>query len=255
MPDKGSITLNVKDGVATVEFYHPKANSLPGTLLNELAVTIRKAGVHPDARVIVLKSRGESAFCGGASFDEMSEISGLAAGKEYFMGFARVLNAMRVSPRFILTRVHGKVVGGGTGLVAASDYIFAHRSASVRLSELSLGIGPFVIAPALRNKMSMTAFSALSIDAKNWYDAEWALTNNLYSRVFDSQQELDNALDGLAAELSESNPEVMAQLRQLIWQSTGHWDSTLEQRAEMSGKFVTSDFSKNLIRDLKNAPN
>ncbi|MEX2600021.1 MAG: enoyl-CoA hydratase/isomerase family protein [Balneolaceae bacterium] len=255
MPDKGSITLTIEEGVATVEFYHPKANSLPGTLLKELADAIREAGNHPDARVIILKSRGEGAFCGGASFDEMSKISSLAEGKEYFMGFARVLNAMRNSPRFILARVHGRVVGGGTGLVAASDYIFAHRSASVRLSELSLGIGPFVIAPALRNKMSMTAFSALSIDAKHWYDADWAVTNNLYSQVFDSIEKLDTALETLAADLSKSNPDVMAELRNLMWQSTGHWKSTLEQRAEMSGKFATSEFTQNLIRDLKNTSN
>ncbi len=251
MPEQGSITTSIDKKIYTIEFHHPKGNSLPGKLLRDLADTITAAGNDENSRVIVLRSKGDGAFCAGASFDELLAVSNFDEGKHFFMGFAHVLNAMRACPKLIIARIHGKTVGGGIGLASAADYTLAHKSASVKLSELALGIGPFVVGPAVGRRIGTAAFATLSLDAKSWYDAEWAERNGLFNKLFDTKEELDAGVDKLAADLASANPEAMKELKQIMWQSTGHWDSTLEQRAEISGRLVMSDFTRNYIEEFR----
>lgn len=252
MPDQGTISHNIADQISTIEFYHPKGNSLPGKLLKDLTVAIKDASVNDKSKAIVIRSKGDGAFCGGASFDELLAISTMEEGKEFFMGFANVINAMRTSEKYIIARVHGKVVGGGVGIAAAADYTIAHKSASAKLSELAVGIGPFVVGPAVGRKMGVGPFTTMSVDARSWFDARWAESNNLYSKVLNSVEEIDAAIDKLSAELASSNIQAMKELREIQWQGTGHWNSTLEQRAEISGRLVLSDFTRNFIEDFKN---
>ncbi|MEQ8523769.1 enoyl-CoA hydratase/isomerase family protein [Gracilimonas sp.] len=247
----GAVNLSTKNNIGTIEFYHPKGNSLPGSILRKLAQTIRDAGKNDDIRVLVIQSRGDGAFCAGASFDELIAIDDYETGKEFFMGFALVLNAMRTCPKLIIVRVHGKTVGGGVGIAAAGDYTFAEEKADVKLSELALGIGPFVVGPAVERKVGKSAFSALSIDATNWYDADWALENGLFNKIFDSTYDLDQAVRELASELAKSSPEAMKNLKAVLWKGTDDWDLLLEQRAEISGRLVLSDFTKNFIKKFK----
>jgi len=251
MPDQGSITHNISDQISTIEFHHPKGNSLPGKLLKKLSEKIDEASKSEESHVIVIRSGGDGAFCAGASFDELLAITNLEEGKNFFMGFANVLNAMRRSSKFIIARIHGKVVGGGVGIAACADYTFAHNSASVKLSELAVGIGPFVVGPAVGRKIGVGAFTTMSVDARSWYDANWALNNNLYSSVYASVEEMDQAIGKLAGELASSNPQAMKELREIQWSGTGHWAPTLEQRAEISGRLVLSDFTSEFIKEFK----
>lgn len=252
MSENGAITVEIKNNIGTIEFYHPKGNSLPGHLLRELAEKITEVGENSNAHVLVIKSRGDGAFCGGASFDELIAIENEDEGKHFFMGFALVLNAMRTCPKLIIVRVQGKAVGGGVGIAAAGDYTFAHESSSVKLSELALGIGPFVVGPAVQRKVGPSAFGALSIDATSWYEASWAREKGLYTKVLDTHEELDRSVDELAHKLANSSPEAMAELKKVLWKSTDYWDSQLEQRAEISGRLVLSDYTRDFIEDFKN---
>lgn len=252
MPENGTISHTIKNNISTIEFSHPKGNSLPGALLQKFSDKMQEAASSEDSKVIVIKSGGDGAFCAGASFDELLAISNLEEGKRFFMGFANVINAMRRSTKFIIARVHGKVVGGGVGIAACADYAFAHSSASVKLSELAVGIGPFVVGPAVGRKIGLGAFTAMSVDARSWYTANWALANNLYSVIYNSMEEMEKAINKLAGELASSNPQAMKELREIQWQGTGHWGSTLEQRAEISGRLVLSDFTREFIREFKN---
>lgn len=252
MSENGAITVEIKNKIGTIEFYHPKGNSMPGELLRKLAKKIDEVGINQNAHVIVLKSRGDGAFCGGAFFDELLDIDNYEEGKRFFMGFALVLNAMRTCPKLIIVRVQGKTVGGGVGVTAVGDYTLAHESASVKLSELALGIGPFVVGPAVQRKIGPSAFGTLSIDATSWYDAEWAREKGLYSRLLDNHEELDRSVDELAHKLANSSPLAMKELKTVLWKGTDHWDSLLEQRAEISGKLVLSDYTRNFINDFKN---
>lgn len=249
---QGTVSYSVKDKIGTIEFSHPKGNSLPGAILRDLADTIKKAGSEPDTTVLILKSGGDGAFCAGASFDELLDIENMEEGKHFFMGFAHVINAMRTCPKIIICRVQGKTVGGGIGLAAASDYCVAHNSASVKLSELALGIGPFVVGPAVGRKIGVSAFSTLALDPKNWYGSDWAYSKGLYNKVVDSREALDEAVDNHAADLAGCNPDAMRQLKEIFWQSTGHWYATLEQRAEISGELVLSDFTREFITEFQN---
>ena len=249
--ENGAVNLTVNNNVGTIEFYHPKGNSLPGAILRKLASTIAEAGENDDIRVLIIKSRGDGAFCAGASFDELIAIEDYNAGKEFFMGFALVLNAMKTCPKLIIVRVHGKTVGGGVGIAAAGDYTFAEEKASIKLSELALGIGPFVVGPAVERKVGKSAFSALSIDAASWYDAEWAYQNGLFNKIYDSTYDLDQAVRELANQLAQYSPEAMRDLKAILWKGSEDWDLLLEQRAEISGRLVLSDFTKNFIRKFK----
>jgi len=246
MIDPGTVRTTLTDGIATVFFSHPKSNSLPGALLAELANTIRTLGEDPEARVIVLRSEGTGAFCAGASFPELQAVTNDQQGKTFFMGFATLILAMIRAPKFIITRVQGKAVGGGVGIVAASDYVVATNAASVRLSELAVGIGPFVVGPVIEKKIGLAAFSALAVSA-DWRDASWAAQQGLYASVHDGAEQLDAAVNELARTLAASNPEAMARLKAGFWAGTEGWDALLADRAASSGTLVLSDFARHAI--------
>ena len=248
---KEYVKITTENSIGTIEFFHPKSNSLPGHILAELASTITKAGEDDNIKVIVLKSAGERAFCAGASFDELVAIDTPENGKKFFSGFANVINAARKCPKFIIGRVQGKAVGGGVGMASATDYCFATKFASAKLSELAIGIGPFVVGPAVERKIGTSAFSAMTINADKWFDASWAREKGLYTEVFDSVDEMDAEVTKLATTLSKSNPEAMEGLKKVMWQGSEHWDELLMERAVSSGTLVLSDFTKNAIEKFK----
>lgn len=249
--ETGYIKSSTENSITTITFFHPQSNSLPGSLLYQLAEEITKAGNDTNARVIVLKSAGESTFCAGASFDELISIKDFETGKKFFSGFAMVINAIRKAPKFVIARVQGKAVGGGVGIASAADYTLAVDTAAVKLSELAVGIGPFVVGPAVERKIGTSAFTALSINATEWQTAQWAHTKGLYVNIFKTAEEMDAAIDTLAAKLSKSNPEAMELLKKAFWKGTENWDTLLIERAEMSGKLVLSEFTVNAINKFK----
>jgi methylglutaconyl-CoA hydratase len=234
-----------------VSFFHPQSNSLPGALLRELAKTITETGQKNEVNVILLKSEGDKAFCAGASFDELIAIDNEEKGDHFFSGFALVINAMRKCPKLIIGRVHNKAVGGGVGLAASVDYCFATHQSSVKLSELAVGIGPFVVGPAVERKVGLSAMSQLAIDATQWQSAQWAKEKGLYTAIFETVEEMDAAIDTLIGKLANSNPEAMHELKKIFWQGTEHWDHLLFDRAKISGRLVLSDFTKNAISAFK----
>jgi len=247
---KEFIKLNIENGIGTIEFFHPKSNSLPGDILAELASNITTAGEDKKINVIILKSAGEKTFCAGASFDELVAIDTPENGKKFFSGFANVINAARKCPKFIIGRVQGKAVGGGVGIASATDYCFATKLASVKLSELAIGIGPLVIGPAVERRIGISAFSAMTINATKWFDANWAHNKGLYSEVLDTIEQMDVEIEKLAFTLSQSNPMAMKGLKKIMWEGTKHWDTLLMERAKISGKLVLSDFTRNAINKL-----
>lgn len=250
--DQGYVSHKIDEkGIATIEFGHPMSNSLPGKVLAKLAQTIADLGKDDVVKVIILRSSGEKAFCAGASFDELISINDLETGKIFFSGFANVINACRKAPKFIIGRVQGKAVGGGVGLASAVDYCLATKYADVKLSELAVGIGPFVVGPAVERKMGLSAMSELAINATEWRTADWAKKKGLYTDVFDSAEEMDKEIERLANRLAASNPEAMSMLKSVFWQGTEHWDDLLAERAGMSGKLVLSEFTVNAINSFK----
>jgi len=238
-------------GLATVEFYHPLSNSLPGKVLSQLSNTITALGENDQVKILVLKSSGERAFCAGASFDELISIEDLDTGKVFFSGFANVINAMRKCPKLILGRIQGKAVGGGVGLASSVDYCFATKHAAVKLSELAVGIGPFVVGPAVARKLGLAGMSDLAINATEWRSAEWAATHGLYNDIFESAQEMDDALEALASKLLSSSTEAMKGLKRVFWEGTEHWDELLAERAAVSGELILSQEAKTAINKFK----
>lgn len=249
--DQGNVTLSVENGIGTIEFYHPLSNSLPGKVLNKLAQTITEAGANKEVKVIILKSAGDRTFCAGASFDELISIDDMETGKVFFSGFASVINAARKCPKLIIGRVQGKAVGGGVGMASAVDFCYATKFAAVKLSELAVGIGPFVVGPAVERKVGTSAMSMMAINATEWYSADWAREKGLYAEVFESAEEMDTAIETLATKLANSNPEAMGMLKSIFWEGTENWDELLVERAAMSGKLVLSDFTRNAINAFK----
>lgn len=245
------VKQNYEDGIATIEFFHPAQNSLPATVLSELAEAIQCASADDSVRVIVLQSGGDRTFCAGASFNELMQINDADAGRAFFSGFAHVINAMRKCPKFIIGRVQGKVVGGGVGLASATDYCMATKFAAIKLSELTVGIGPFVVGPAVERKLGISAMSQIAIDASSFFDADWALQKGLYASLYDSIEALDEAVLAFAKELSLYNPEAMAEMKKIFWQGTEHWDELLMERAGISGRLVLSDFTRGTLARFK----
>ena len=238
-------------GVGTITFAHPASNSLPGHLLRKLAESISAAGTSDEIKVVVLRSAGDRAFCAGASFDELVAIQNEQEGLDFFSGFAMVINAIRTCPKFVVGRVQGKAVGGGVGLASAVDICYATSYASVKLSELAVGLGPFVVGPAVERKIGTSAMGMLAIDAKSWKDARWAAQQGMYTEVFDNASDMDNAIDALTTDLASSNPEAMSELKRVLWEGTEHWENLLMERAAVSGRLVLSSFTKDAIARFK----
>ena len=249
--NQGTVFVEIVNRIATVEFSHPSSNSFPSELLTRLANAFNDLSSNKEVGVIVLKSEGIKTFCAGASFNELIAIDNLEAGKSFFMGFANVINAMRNCSKLIVGRIQGKAVGGGVGLIAACDIALATEKASVKLSELSIGIGPFVIAPAVKRKIGVSGLSTLSLNPTKWQNAYWAQKKGLYSEVYDSLEELDLAIEQLTENLSKSNLEALKEIKRILWRNTEDWEQLLEDRAEISGKLVLSDFTKESLRKFK----
>ncbi len=239
---------HIASGIATIEFFHPAHNSLPGDLLSKLTNLITEAGENDEVKVIVLKSGGDRTFCAGASFKELININDAETGKIFFSGFANVINAMRKCPKFIIGRIQGKTVGGGVGLASATDFCMATKYASIKLSELNVGIGPFVVGPAVQRKLGLTGMSQIAIDANSFYDAEWARQKGLFAKVFDSTEELDSEVEEFAKNLCAYNPEAMREMKKIFWQGTEDWDELLAERAAISGRLVLSEFTKETLK-------
>jgi methylglutaconyl-CoA hydratase len=245
------VKSEIKNGVGTITFFHPQSNSMPGQQLRNLAAEIEKLGNDSAAKVIVLKSEGDKAFCAGASFDELIGIKDKETGLKFFTGFASVINAMRRAPKFIIARVQGKAVGGGVGIAASADYTFAVQGASCKLSELAVGIGPFVVGPAVERKVGKSAFCELTINATEWRSAEWGNEKGLSTDLYETTSDMDRAISALAERLANSSPEAMAMLKKIMWEGTENWDTLLIERAGMSGTLVLSDFTVNAINKFK----
>jgi methylglutaconyl-CoA hydratase len=248
----GSLYTHIENKIATIEFYHSAGNSLPSELLNRLEKAFIELSDNDDVQVIILKSEESKTFCAGASFDELMSISTLEEGKQFFLGFANVINAMRTCSKLIIGRIQGKVVGGGVGLAAACDYCFATVQAAIKLSELAIGIGPFVIAPVVERKMGLAALSELTLDASSWQNAYWAKQKGLYSKVFDTIKEMDKEVDYLSLKLSNYNPEALEKIKKTLWKGTENWEILLAERAEISGELVLSGFTKKALQKFKN---
>ncbi|MFC0773739.1 enoyl-CoA hydratase/isomerase family protein [Terrimonas alba] len=249
---EGYVKSEFHNGITTIEFFHPQSNSLPGRILEELAHVIHGAGNDETTKVIILRSAGDKAFCAGASFDELKSIKDKEQGLHFFSGFAHVINAMRTCPKFIIGRIHGKCVGGGVGLAAAVDYAIAvESSVEIRLSELAIGIGPFVVGPAVERKIGLSAFSQLAIDATMWRNADWARRKGLFAELHPTVEGMDESIQRLSHTLMQTSPEAMAELKKTLWKGTEHWDKLLIERAAISGKLILSEFSKKAIERFK----
>jgi methylglutaconyl-CoA hydratase len=249
---EGHVRTSIKNHIASIEFFHPAQNSLPSHLLRDLVTQIDDQASNNDVYLIVLRSVGDRTFCAGASFTELASITDFDTGKQFFMGFANVINAIRRSPKIVIGRVQGKAVGGGVGLASACDYCMSTKFASIRLSELAVGIGPFVIGPAVERKVGLSAFSQMALNANEWQTAEWAKQKGLFTESFESIEQLDAYIEHFTAELVTKNPEALSLLKRVFWSGTEHWDALLSERAEISGKLILSDFSKNAIQRFLN---
>ena len=253
MPNaSGAVHTVVENGIARLTFSHPAHNSMPSDLLAAVVNNLDALSEEETVKVIIFQSGGERTFCAGASFDELLAIENLEQGKAFFSGFASVINAMRRNRKLIIGRAQGKAVGGGVGLLAACDYCLATKFASVKLSELTIGIGPFVILPAVERKIGLANASQLSIDARNWYDSQWAKEAGLFQGVYDDANKLDEAVNTLAESLASYSSDAAAQLKMALWQGTDHWDELLAQRAETSGRLVLGEAARHALAAIKN---
>ena len=251
MSTEAYVKHTIQNNIATIEFFHPEQNSLPGNILAQLVETITNVGNNADVKVVILKSGGDRTFCAGASFKELMAINDAETGKVFFSGFASVINAMRKCPKFIIGRIQGKTVGGGLGIASATDYCMATKFAAIKLSELNVGIGPFVVSPAIERKMGVSGMSQIAIDANTFYEAIWAREKGLYASVYESIEEMDSAVQAFAEHLCTYNQEAMVEMKKVFWRGTEDWDNLLAERAAISGRLVLSDFTKETLKKFK----
>jgi methylglutaconyl-CoA hydratase len=242
----GEVLMTTEDGICTISFHHPKGNSLPKELLAQLSNQIKIAGEEPTVKVILLKSIGKT-FCAGASFDELLAIQSEADANEFFSGFGKLIEAIKDCPKFVIAEVQGKAVGGGVGIIAASDYAIASESASIKLSELSIGFGPFVIAPAVIRKIGSSAFSTLTINSKNWKTAEWALQKGLFNDLAKDHEMLESKTKELVQSLAVYSLEAMKEIKEMLWDGYDNLNEIHGKRAKLSGSLSQSALTQKIL--------
>lgn len=247
----GYVKSEIHKGIATVEFYHPQGNSLPGSLLRELAKEIHSHGLNAEVHVILLKSGGDTVFSSGASFEELENLKTLDEATHFFSGFAELINIMRKVPKFIVGRIHGKCVGGGIGIAAALDYAIAVEGADIRLSELSIGIGPFVVGPVVERKLGLSSFSQLAIDSTMWRNGDWARRKGLYAELHPNVESMDESIHRLTNTLAATSPQAMTELKKSLWKNTDHWDHLLVDNAAISGKLILTEPARAAMAKLR----
>jgi methylglutaconyl-CoA hydratase len=247
----GSLLIAIENNIATLEFGHPASNSFPRELLDRLTNEINNLSANPEVSLLIIKSKGTGVFCAGASFDELLAVSNEEEGTEFFTGFANLMNAMRKCPQLIVGRIQGKAIGGGVGIAAACDYVLATEQASIKLSELAIGIGPFVIEPAVSRKIGKTALSEMTLAAQEWKTASWAKEKGLFANTFETIEALDTALTDFCSKLGSFNPQALIEMKKVLWEGTDHWGTLLLERAAISGKLVLSDYTKNALNQFK----
>ncbi|PUB28160.1 methylglutaconyl-CoA hydratase [Elizabethkingia sp. YR214] len=244
------VISEIKNNIAEITFGTPKSNSLPGAILEKLAQTILEEGVKKEVKAILIKSAGEKAFCAGASFDELLAIDELEVSKKFFGGFAKVLNAMRNCGKIVVVRVQGKTTGGGVGITCGADYCFATKDATLALTEINLGIGPFVIGPYVERKIGKSQFSAMAIDAE-FRSAEWAEQHNIYHSVSENIAEMDTKLDDFLQKLSTRSDEALALIKKVSWDGTDYFNILMPDRIHMSASLILEDSAKKNIEAIK----
>ncbi len=244
------VTSEIRNSISEITFGTPKSNSLPGEILEKLAQTILIEGKKEEVKAILLKSEGEKVFCAGASFDELLEIDELEASKKFFGGFAKVLNAMRSCGKIVVVRVQGKTTGGGVGIACGADYCFATKNAALALTEINLGIGPFVIGPYVERKIGKSQFSAMAIDA-DFRSAEWAEQHNIYHSVSETIAEMELKLGIFLDKLSARSDEALALIKKVSWEGTEHFEELMPERIHMSASLILEDSAKENIQKIK----
>ena len=247
---EGEVSVEIENKIATVTFGHPASNSFPTSLLQKLTSNLNNISNREDVNVVILQSDGNGTFCAGASFDELMKIENSEQGKLFFSGFASVINAMRTCNKLIIGRIQGKAVGGGVGLASACDYVFATQDASIKLSEIAIGIGPFVIEPAVSRKIGKNAMMALTLNPTRWMSATWARECGLFSEVFNDISLMDLALNAFVEKLSNYNPFALNEIKKVYWEGTNHWETLLLERAAISGELILSLDAKNALQNF-----
>ena len=248
---EGAVNTEIANKIATITFGHPASNSFPAILLQKLTAELNSVSNRSDIQIVILQSFGEGTFCAGASFDELLKIENTEQGTAFFSGFANVINAMRTCNKLIVGRVQGKAVGGGVGLASACDYVFATKNASIKLSEIAIGIGPFVIEPAVSRKMGKNAMMKLTLNPSDWMSTQWATENGLYSEIFEDVQAMDVAIDSFTNKLSQYNGNALSEMKKVYWENTNHWEHLLLERAAISGKLVLSAEAQKALSALR----
>lgn len=244
------VTTIVENHIAKITFGTPKSNSLPGEILEKLASTLLEEGAKNEVKAILLQSAGEKAFCAGASFDELLEINDLETSKIFFGGFAKVLNSMRNCKKIVVVRVQGKTTGGGVGIACGADYCFATQEAALALTEINLGIGPFVIGPYVERKIGKSQFTAMAIDAE-FRSALWAKEHSIYHSVSESIEEMDLQLSDFLNKLSTRSDEALSLIKKVSWEGTEHFDQLSPERIVMSASLILEKSAKERIESIK----
>ncbi|MGB9663666.1 MAG: enoyl-CoA hydratase/isomerase family protein [Ignavibacteria bacterium] len=249
MAENEIVTSEIKDKVCTISFFNPKGNSLSTLHLLRLTKEFNDVNYNENVNVVVLRSGGDGAFCGGASIDELVKFDRFEKAKEFFFAFGKLLLTIIRCQKPVIARVHGKIVGGGIGLVSACDYSIAKKDASLRLSELTIGIGPFVISPFVIRKIGISAFTHLSLDTQ-WRDAEWGKIFGLYSKVVETNEQLDEEVYKLASDLSKFSMNSLIKLKEILWEKTENWDQLIDERAEISARLILAEIASGRLQKI-----
>lgn len=216
MSGLSTVRIEREGAVARVTLARPKTrNAFDEVVIDELTRAFLSFVDDRDTRVVVLEGEG-SVFCAGADIGWMRRAGSWSKTENETDAerMAGMLRAIDDCAQPVVALVQGAAIGGGVGLVAASDVAIAAQDAVFSLAEVRLGILPSVISPYV-----LRAIGAR--EARRWFltgerfGAPEAFRIGLVHEVVPAA-DLGAARDRLVTELLSSAPEAVAVAKRLI---------------------------------------
>jgi isohexenylglutaconyl-CoA hydratase len=220
LPELSTLLLRLDAGVLHVTLNRPeRKNALSAAMIDDLLAVFTWVSVVFEARAVVLRGAGGT-FCAGADLKDMPKqrIDTGDPKRNVALGnrrFGDVLVAAEASPAPLIVIAEGAVLGGGFGLVCASDIALGLPSARFGLPETGLGIIPAQISPFVVERVGRVQARRLMLTGAR-FDAAEALRLGLVHELCADEAALQQSLARVLAEIRRCGPRANAATKRLL---------------------------------------
>lgn len=239
-----TIEFEVKDRIGVLWLNRPDIrNAFNSLMISEIIECLESVEHDADILALVIRGKGK-VFSAGADINWMKSFSKLSFNEDYQenLHLARCFYMVYTFSKPTISVVHGASFGGANGLLAACDMAYALDDTIFSFSEVKIGIIPATISPYVIKRIGECNARELMLTGKRFSGKE-ADRKGLVNQSFATQQQLDEYIAGIMAELRTSAPQAMASCKELIFNITKsqNFNETIDYTARMIAEARASE--------------